>query len=67
MIMGAILAVPHSLINYAVQPWPATVVVTWIMGYFIEFIIAGVLVSLVYQPKTATATQTATHTAANTA
>lgn len=51
LLMGVLLAVPSNLINYAVQPWPGSLVAIWIIGYIIEFTIAGVIIAAMYKPS----------------
>ena len=53
LIMGALIGAPASLIRYTVEPWPGDLVVTWIIGYLIEYMIGGVLIATIYKPKVA--------------
>jgi len=53
LILGILIGVPNTLIRYAVEPWPGDIVVTFMVGYIIEYLIGGVLIALLYKPKTA--------------
>ena len=52
IIMGILIGTPNALIRYAVEPWPGDLIVTWIVGTIIEYLIGGVLIAAVYRPKT---------------
>ena len=49
-LIGVGFGVSASLIHYAVQPWPGSVVLTWVVGMPIEMMIAGVLIATIYKP-----------------
>lgn len=51
LIIGLLYGIPTSLINYAVQPWPMSIVLSWMIGYTMIFTMAGVVVSMVYRAK----------------
>jgi hypothetical protein len=51
VLIWLVAALPASLFDYAVQPWPAKVVGTWIVAYLIEIVLAGVLLALIYRPR----------------
>ncbi len=53
VLIWLVAALPTSLVDYAVQPWPASIVGTWIVASLIEMVVAGVLLSLIYRPKAA--------------
>ncbi|MDQ6989444.1 MAG: hypothetical protein Q9M19_06135, partial [Mariprofundaceae bacterium] len=49
LMVGLLMAAPH-LITYAVQPIPASLIGTWIVGGLLEAVLAGVIVASIYQP-----------------
>jgi len=51
LLMGMLMAVPTGMINFAVQPWPANIIITQMLGYVVEFAIAGVIISAMYKPE----------------
>ena len=53
LIVGALLSIPTRLIHYAVQPWPANIIISWIIGDLVIYIIAGVLMAMIYRPEEA--------------
>jgi len=50
-ILLEILAIGARLMIYAVQPFPAKLIVLWSVGGLIEMIIVGAIVGAIYKPK----------------
>ena len=48
IIMGLLFTAP-SLIMYAVAPYPKRLVASWIVGGFVEMIIAGIILAAIYR------------------
>ena len=46
-----LLTLSGMLISYAVSPYPADMVCAWVMGAFIELVIAGGIAALLYKSK----------------
>lgn len=41
------------LIQYAVYPYPFSTIIWWTVGTIVEMVIAGILIAIIYKPKTA--------------
>lgn len=41
------------LIQYAVYPYPFSMIIWWTVGSVVEMVLAGILISLIYKSKTA--------------
>ena len=52
-LLVAIIFAGHNLIGYAVSPYPASLVISWVVAIIIELVLAGVIVALVYRNKSA--------------
>jgi hypothetical protein len=52
-LLLAIIFAGHNLIGYAVSPYPANLVISWVVAIIIELVIAGIIVALIYQNKSA--------------
>lgn len=52
-VVFGILGVSINAMNYAVQPLPGKLLAYWGAGGFIEFIVAGLLVGLIYKSNVA--------------
>ena len=50
-ILLEILAIGARLMIYAVQPFPAKLIILWSVGGLIEMIIVGAVVGAIYKPK----------------
>ena len=50
-LLVAIIFIGHQLIGYAVSPYPANLVINWMVGMTIELILAGIIVALIYRNK----------------
>jgi len=53
LFVGLLFCSP-TLITYAVQPIPAGIIGTWIVGDLVKFVLAGAILGAVYQPMVAT-------------
>ena len=42
---------PSYLVRYTVTPLPAFLVAAWVIGLFIEMILAGLIAAVIYRPK----------------
>ena len=51
--IGLFMGVPMSLGSYGMYPMPFSLAMYWLISMVIEMILAGILASLVYRPKTA--------------
>jgi hypothetical protein len=49
IIMGLLFMAPN-LIMYAVVPYPKRLIAYWIVGGFVEMIIAGIILAAIYRP-----------------
>jgi hypothetical protein len=47
-------SISSVLVNYSVFPYPAAWAVAWIIGYLIIMILAGLIFSLIYCPRSTT-------------
>jgi len=50
-LLLAIIFTGNLLIWYAVAPYPANLLINWIIGILIELILAGIIVAFIYRPK----------------
>jgi len=50
-LLIATLYVPTNIILYSVIPYPAHLVVAWVIGGYIEMSIAGAVLATIYKPK----------------
>lgn len=39
-----------QIIMYAVQPYPGTLIVKWCLAYFVQALVIGVIIHMVYRP-----------------
>lgn len=51
LLIGITFGISHALINHAVFPFPSNLTFATIVGYIVEMILAGILISLLYKPK----------------
>ncbi|HLT90999.1 MAG TPA: hypothetical protein VKZ85_08655 [Woeseiaceae bacterium] len=59
LLLGVFFSVPMSLDAYVAYPLPLDLVITWFVTGLVNFVIGGILLSLIYKP-TAPATAAAT-------
>ncbi len=52
-LLIAIIFCGHYLIWYAVAPYPTGLLINWVIGILIEFILAGIIVAFIFRSKTA--------------
>lgn len=50
-LLVAIFICGHYLIGYAVSPYPASMLITWVVATSIELILAGMIVAFIYKSK----------------
>ena len=51
LYVGITFAVSTALIEYSVFPFPGSWVISWIIGYMIMMILAGIIFAAIYKPK----------------
>jgi len=51
VLMGLLLAVPSNLMGLVVYPYPASLVLTWLVGTLMEVTLAGMMIGYIYKPK----------------
>jgi hypothetical protein len=51
LLMGLLLAVPSSLMHLVVYPYPASLVLSWLLGTLVEVTLAGMMIGYIYKPK----------------
>ena len=51
VLMGLLLAVPSTLMHIVVYPYPATLVLSWLIGTLVEVTLAGIMIGYIYKPK----------------
>ena len=51
LYVGLAFAVTNVLIEYSVFPFPGSWVISWIIGYMIMMILAGIIFAAIYKPK----------------
>jgi hypothetical protein len=52
LIIGLLMMVVGNLSQYAIYPLPFSLAIQWIIYGVVQFVIAGVVMSLIYKPKT---------------
>ena len=50
LLMGLLLSVPYSLMHYAIYPYPASLIWSWLIGGLVEVTLASVVIGLLYTP-----------------
>ncbi len=50
-LLVAIFICGHYLIWYAVSPYPAAMLITWVVATIIELVLAGTIVAFIYKSK----------------
>ncbi|MBI4003758.1 MAG: hypothetical protein HY353_01940 [Candidatus Omnitrophica bacterium] len=51
VLMGLLLAVPSSLMHLVVYPYPAALVLSWLVGTLLEVTLAGIMIGYIYKPS----------------
>jgi hypothetical protein len=51
VLVGITFGISHTFINHAVFPFPRDLTYLITVGYIIEMILAGAIISLIYRPK----------------
>ncbi len=51
LVIGLLMTIVGSFNQYAVYPLPYELVLQWFLYGLVQFIIAGIVVSLIYKPK----------------
>jgi len=51
-LIGLLIAVIGILNQYVIYPIPLNMAIIWMVSGLIEFIVAGIVVALIYKPKT---------------
>ena len=49
VLMGLLLALPVNLMNFVVYPYPASLILSWIGGTFLEMVFVGVIIGFIYK------------------
>ena len=50
VLMGLLLALPSSLMNAFVYPYPSSLILSWMAGTFVEITLAGLMIGYLYKP-----------------
>lgn len=50
LLMGLLLMLPSSLMDFVIYPYPPSLISTWLIGGMIELTLAGAVIGLVYKP-----------------
>ena len=50
ILMGLLLTVPNSLMNYVIYPYPMSLIVNWLIGGVAELALAGAVIGALYRP-----------------
>ena len=50
LLIGMLLMLPTSLVNFVVYPYPASLISTWLIGGMIELTLVGAVIGLLYKP-----------------
>ena len=51
ILVGLLLTLPYSLMNYFVYPYPMSLIVSWFIGSLAEVVLAGAVIGAIYQPE----------------
>ena len=51
VLMGLLLAGPKNLMLHAVYPYPVSLLANWFIGGFVETVLAGIVIGLLYRPS----------------
>ena len=50
-LIGLLLMLPSSLVDYVVYPYPVSLVASWFVGGVAEITLAGVVIGALYRPE----------------
>ena len=50
LMIGALLTVPNSLMNYVIYPYPSSLIMSWLAAGLLETILAGAVIGALYKP-----------------
>jgi len=50
VLMGLLLALPSSLMKAFVYPYPSSLILSWMVGTFVEITVAGLMIGYIYKP-----------------
>ncbi len=50
VLIGLLMTVPMSLMNYVIYPYPSSLIINWVLGGMVEYILAGAVIGLLYKP-----------------
>ena len=50
VLIGLLLTLPMSLMNYVVYPYPGSLVASWFIGGLVETVLAGTVIGAIYTP-----------------
>jgi hypothetical protein len=57
IIIALFMGIPSSFSQYVLYPFPFSLALQWFLYGVVEYILAGILVSVIYKPKAKTQTQ----------
>ena len=52
LLIGELMVIPANLVAYVIYPYPASIVVSWILGGLAELVLAGAAIGAVYREGT---------------
>lgn len=52
VLMGLLLAMPSSLMNAVVYPYPSSLILSWLVGTLVEVTLAGMMIGYIYKKST---------------
>jgi len=50
LLMGALLLAPSTLMCHCIYPYPASLLLSWLVGGMVEMILVGAVIGALYQP-----------------
>jgi len=50
VLAGLLLFLPKSLMLYCIYPYPASLILNWLLGGFVEITLAGLMIGYLYKP-----------------
>ena len=50
ILLGLLLTAPNSLMNYVIYPYPASLIVNWLVAGVAEIAVAGAVIGALYRP-----------------
>ncbi len=51
LLMGALLLAPNTLVYYCIYPYPASLLLSWLIGGMVEMILVGAVIGVLYKPE----------------